>query len=536
MRKFLLLLYVSVVLLSCKKTVIDEIAGDSFRISILPIQSPAFNQFKIAGTLEIRKTATDIEYGLVVSKLLNPTIETAKIYKIGGSKNSVDFTQQLTDLDTGSVYYVRAYGKGNAVTEYSANQVIGKVSPQIVSADNKVNYGRPLLITTNISTLTKESPVKVFLNTTELIVTSISGSNVGSAITAQFSNQLAPGVYTLKVSIDNLNLVYQKKVTLLEGTWQQLENLPADNGGLIGTANYFISGDWIYTFGVASQAATTIANFNKYNYKTRQKVLLTPYDPVYALEKPAILQEGSNIHMICGDLIGGYQNAVTTKSHYVYNMTTDNWIKEADFPGGERRNPVAIVANNKLYVGMGYKTSPVIVFPSSNTYYTDFWSYDLTTKVWKKLSDFPQSKGRMLSGTFTIGSKLYITGGAAGETGSSSSGAASKETWCYDAATDQWTKKADYPGKGEIAFANFSIGNFGYVGLGESLFYDSYFGKNLDQQFFKYDPANDKWTEVSNLNRGISQGLSGANGIQGFAGGGSDAYGGPIKTLYMFTP
>uniref|UniRef100_A0AC34F6E3 Uncharacterized protein n=1 Tax=Panagrolaimus sp. ES5 TaxID=591445 RepID=A0AC34F6E3_9BILA len=449
--------------------------------------------------------------------------------------NSVDFTKQLTDLDTGSVYYVRAYGKGNAVTEYSANQLIGKVSPQILSTDNDINYGRPLLIFTNINTLTAASPVKVFLNTTELVVTSIGNSNVGNTITAQLSGQLTPGVYTLKVSVNNLNLVYQKKLTLLEGTWQQLENLPSDNGGMIGTADYFVSGDWIYTYRVASQHITTIADLHKYNYKTRQKVLLTPYDPIYRLEKPAILQEGSNVHLIGGDRISGYQNAITTKSHYVYSMTADSWTKEADFPGGERRNPVAIVANHKLYVGMGYKAGS-FGSSSGSTYYTDFWSYDLTTKVWKKVSDFPQSKGRLLSGSFSIGSKLYITGGAAAETGSSSSSTASKETWCYDTVTDQWSKKADYPGKGEIAFTNFSIGNFGYVGLGESLTYHSHLGKNLDRQFFKYDPANDKWTEVSKLNQGISQGMSGTNGIQGFAGGGSDSYGAPDKTLYVFSP
>jgi N-acetylneuraminic acid mutarotase len=536
MQKLLLLLCLSVVLLSCKKTVIDEIEEDSFRISILPIQTSGFNQHIISGTLEVRKTDSDIEYGLVISKALNPTVENSKKYKIGGSMNSIDFTQQLTDLDTGSVYYVRAYGKVNAVIEYSANQMIGKVSPQILSVDNNLNYGRPLLILTNINTLTAQSPVKVFLNATELAVTSVSASNVGSAITAQISSQLTPGEYTLTVTINSLSLVYQKKLTLLEGNWQQLENLPSDNGGMVGTADYFISGDWIYTYRVASQHISTIAEFNKYNYKTRQQVFLTPYDPIYRLEKSAILQEGSNVHLIGGDRIGGYQNAITTKSHYVYDMTTDSWIKEADFPGGERRNPVAFVTNNKLFIGMGYKSGSFSAIPSPTTYYTDFWSYELTTKVWKKLSDFPQSKGRLLSGSFAIGSKLYITGGGAGQTGDNASAVVSKETWCYDTSTDQWTRKADYPGKGEMAFTNFSIGNFGYVGLGESLSYDSYYGKKLDTQFFKYDPASDKWTEVSNPNQRISLGMSGTNGIQGFAGGGNDASGAPNKTLYVFTP
>src|SRR5687768_9813140 len=119
MRYYVFLLLLNFVFLSCKKTSIEHIEGDSFRISILPTKTEGFDNFKITGTLDVRNAANDVEYGLLVAKTINPTPENAIKYKIGSSRNSIDFIYQLSGLDTGAVYYVRAYGISNNKTEYS---------------------------------------------------------------------------------------------------------------------------------------------------------------------------------------------------------------------------------------------------------------------------------------------------------------------------------------------------------------------------------------------------------------------------------
>lgn len=534
MRKILLLVYPILIILSCKKTSFEKIEGDSFRISILPVNSTSFNQFKIMGTLDIRKVSGDLEYGLVVSKSINPTLESGQKYVLGKSKSSVDFTRELTGLDTGSVYFVRAYGIGNNKPEYSANQIIGKMSPQITWVDNILNYGRTFSIFTNISSLSPNVSVKIFLNTTEIAFKSISPTNVGIGLTASLTNKLAPGEYTLSMLIDNLKIVYPKKLTLFEGTWQQLDDLPIDNGGVLPSADYFVNGDWIYTYGTGQGGITTRTLFNKYNYKTKERITLTPFDDIFRLDKAAVMQEGDNIHFITGEKTASFQNSTVTKGHYVYHTVTDSWTTEADFPGEARKNAISIVANNKLYVGMGY--DPGIISVRGNIDYADMYSYDLTTKLWKKVADFPQSTGRLFNASFAIGSKLYITAGAIESGGLFGSSIATKETWCYDTTIDQWSRKADYPGKGEIMFNNFSIGSYGYVGMGQSITYSSYYGKNFDLHFFKYDPAANRWNEVSSTNQGISKPMSGSNNTQGFYGAGGDANGASNKTFYIFTP
>ena len=512
----------------------DEIEGDSFRISILPVNSAQFNEFKIQGTLDIRKVSADVEYGLIVGRSINPTIENGQKYILGTASSSVDFIRELKGLDTGSVYYVRAYGKGKFKSEYSANQIIGKVSPQILNADLTLNYGRDFAFTTNIAALNPKSSVKIFLNQTQVPVKSISGSNMGKAFITSFTNQLTPGEYTLSVIIDDLKLTYPKKLRLFEGTWQQVENMPLENGDNLRAADYFVGGDWIYTYGTGQGGFATSAVFTKYNYKTSEKVTLTPFDPTFRIDKAAILQAGTNIHFITGERTSPFQNASITKGHCVYQTTTDSWTNEAEFPGAERKNAVSVMANNKLYVGMGYK--PMVINISAEIGYTDMYAYDLQSKLWKKVSDFPKREGRIFSGTFVIGDKLYITGGAVLPATLNGNTVGTKETWCYDTSTDQWSRKADYPGKGVISFNSFSIGAFGYVGMGESLSYDSYLGRNVDNHFFRYDPASNAWTEVSAPVQLISNPLSGSNGSAGLFGAGRTPESGSNTSLHIFTP
>jgi N-acetylneuraminic acid mutarotase len=145
------------------------------------------------------------------------------------------------------------------------------------------------------------------------------------------------------------------------------------------------------------------------------------------------------------------------------------------------------------------------------------------------LPDFT-GKGGYSRAYFNVNGKLYVTGG----NGDNSTPV--KETWCYDPGTNQWSRKADYPGQGWINLSTFNTGGYGYVGLGETASYDSYFGRNLYPNFYKYNTTTDKWTEVSNFGGNLIQPFV-ANVESGILiGAGFDSSSAPSRALFIFKP
>jgi hypothetical protein len=78
-------------------------------------------------------------------------------------------------------------------------------------------------------------------------------------------------------------------------------------------------------------------------------------------------------------------------------------------------------------------------------------------------------------------------GGSVGQSPS----APSKKLYEYDAATDSWTAKTDFPGDARSSGTAFTLGAKGYYGLGASTASGTSF--NLYTNFYAYDPASNKW-------------------------------------------
>src|SRR5690606_4069494 len=75
-------------------------------------------------------------------------------------------------------------------------------------------------------------------------------------------------------------------------------------------------------------------------------------------------------------------------------------------------------------------------------------------------------------------------------TGSSSSGTLS-DFWEYDAISDTWTQKSNFPGGLRYEGTAFSIGGFGFMGGG--------YGPLPRNDFWRYDPQTDTWTPIALL-------------------------------------
>src|SRR5437773_758723 len=109
--------------------------------------------------------------------------------------------------------------------------------------------------------------------------------------------------------------------------------------------------------------------------------------------------------------------------------------------------------------------------------------------TWLQKADFLGGVRQFATG-FSIGTKGYIgTGAAAGDS-------ATQDFWEYDPALDSWTQKADFGGGQRAYFTTFGIGAKGYAGTGA--LYDA-LGNTIAEysDFWEYDPALDKWTQIA---------------------------------------
>jgi N-acetylneuraminic acid mutarotase len=98
-------------------------------------------------------------------------------------------------------------------------------------------------------------------------------------------------------------------------------------------------------------------------------------------------------------------------------------------------------------------------------------------------------QGRCAAIGFATDSFCYIgTGELLGET-------AANDFWRWDPATNTWTKMSNFPGGVRAGAIAFSIGKKGYVGGGGD-------DQSWVQDFWEYNTGNDTWTQKANLGGG----------------------------------
>lgn len=200
-----------------------------------------------------------------------------------------------------------------------------------------------------------------------------------------------------------------------------------------------------------------------------------------------------------------------------------NWYRDGipSYGGAARSSAVSFLIGDKGYIGTGItnQTTPRV---------KDIWSYDAGDKIWSQIADFPGS-GRNNAVAFVVGEKAYVGTGYDGVT-AAADGGYKQDFYVYDGATNKWDSIADFKGGTRQYATAFTVGNKGYVGLGNNNI--GYF-----QDFYEYDPTTDKWTEIATFTGGKRLG-SLAFTIDGIAyvGFGRSNSGTTTKDLYKFDP
>ncbi|MCP9755533.1 hypothetical protein EGI26_10235 [Lacihabitans sp. CCS-44] len=160
----------------------------------------------------------------------------------------------------------------------------------------------------------------------------------------------------------------------------------------------------------------------------------------------------------------------------------------------ERYNGFSFSIGDMGYIGGGQKT---VNGQAEGSALNDFWEYNMITNEWTRKADFP-GEGKISAVGLTINNKGYV--GAGG----------TKEFWEYNAELDKWTRKADFIDK-RTSSAGFSLNGKAYIGTGLA---GDNIGPRLRKDFYEYDPLLDIWTQKRDfggvgIERGIGFSISG---------------------------
>ena len=212
-----------------------------------------------------------------------------------------------------------------------------------------------------------------------------------------------------------------------------------------------------------------------YNFGYTQDALTIKVD---SLEAEIISHSNESIKIQIPE--GIYNKRNTTVSIIVKSKTSssidflllDPWIRKKNIPKGRGYGgSVGFALNNYGFVGLGAGTG------GYNT--TEFWKYNPSNNTWTSAANFPGTE-RELASYFVIEEYAYVCGGE-NQSGSTN------DCWKYNAVNDSWVQVADFPYNFSDAVGLSSHGK-GYI-----------ITKNLEDNFWKYDPNLDQWIKMPDL-------------------------------------
>lgn len=187
----------------------------------------------------------------------------------------------------------------------------------------------------------------------------------------------------------------------------------------------------------------------------------------FVLDNKAYIATGYTITKR-GDL-NDYQCA---KDMWQYDPQTEIWTQMPDFPGKERTEAVAFVANGKAYIGLGV----------NNAYFNDFYEYTPPpVNRWMQIADFPGS-ARASATAFSINNVGYVG------TGRDTDNTALSDFYKYE--NQQWGQISSIGnGYAHKSYAtSFVVNGHGYIFGG---------GRSSAPQPFNFNRQNEKWSQES---------------------------------------
>jgi N-acetylneuraminic acid mutarotase len=232
----------------------------------------------------------------------------------------------------------------------------------------------------------------------------------------------------------------------------------------------------IYIVGGYSPSSTAVATVQAYDPSTRMWRSVRAFPQVLNHANAAVV--GDTLYVL-GFYIGSSQTN-TSGQVYAYDPAADEWTEETAMPQGTQRASGCVATlGTKIYVFGGARGTTV----------SDASVYDTSADSWEMLPALPESREHCAAAA--IGGVLYIAGGRAGAiTGFRPS------TLAFDPATKMYSQKAPIPTpRGGIASAVLAGRLFTFGGEGNpAAGTNGVFG-----DVEAYDPVSNSWQEFTPL-------------------------------------
>lgn len=164
----------------------------------------------------------------------------------------------------------------------------------------------------------------------------------------------------------------------------------------------------------------------------------------------------------------------------------------------------------------------------TNVLFGDWWEFDPSSNTWSQKADYGGGPVYHASG-FVIGNYGYVGTGRITASGNT----LTQDFYRYDPQSNSWTQMASYPGAPRRGAVGFAIGEYGYIGTGEPQS-----GGTMYNDFYRYNPATDSWNQVASM---PTSGRVSAVGFElngyGFVGtGGFSSWGSSQNDFWRYDP
>lgn len=310
-------------------------------------------------------------------------------------------------------------------------------------------------------------------------------------------------------------------------SWEEVPQF--DTISRIGAVSFCID-NFIYV-GLGYQADYTFQDLNddlflndfwKYNYEENKWIRIADFPSEGRINAVGFAINGK------GYVGTGYGLEGNKKDFWEYNPSENNWIRKADFPSKERSGCIGFSANGKGYIGLGGYANGFDFEFKYDYGYSDIWEYIPESDIWSKKNDF--TGGTYVKGTCVVVNDMaYIGFGKYFGYDMPSSGTYSSDFWIYNILNDAWLKSNSFPSIPRNGAVGFSLNDKVYMGTGH--IGDRSGIKNFND-FWEYNPVQQQWTRKPDLignPRTLAVGFSINN--SGYVGLGSDSNDQIIKYL-----
>lgn len=417
--------------------------------------------------------------------IISPII--SSIYPLTGTFNdevTIEGSNFIPQSGSTSVYFGNI---GATVKSKTENTIIVRVPLSLDSIP------RSIKVTVGVNSTTSEekftlSPHEVFTITPSVLV---SGENI--VINGKGFN---PDKFGDKVLLDQCNLIIssanstQIVAAIPQGLPRGRHRIKVITGGYTrySTEEFEINSQWLsipspvlnaavqdrsYSYPViggsmnqASYVCSLIQSGQTYRFNSISRVW-TKLDQSLNLNYD---EESEPFHLVLKDTLY-YYYGFANQFLYGFNEMSEKWetkVRMPDLPIVWASTFIVFSFTNKIYTAINYYSSAISYeFDPSNNY------------SFKRSTDFPYYYGLGSTTSFSIGDVGYVL-------------FPNNYFWKFDLASKQWTRLNNFPGSARGSAISFVLNGYGFIGAGNK------FGteKTLND-LWKYNPLTDSWTFCS---------------------------------------